>query len=447
MQVSVETTEGLGRRMKVQVPGDRVDSQVRERLRNLATRAKIKGFRPGKIPPRVVERRFGGRVRQEVVDEVMRKSFYEAVMQEQLRLAGDPTIEQIDMEPGKDLEYTASFEVYPDVTLAAVEEVKVSRPVVEIAEQDIDAMIETLRRQHTRWSPVERGAEVGDQVIVSYTGTVDGKPINDSQPRQVPVIMGAGDVVRELDQALVGTTAGAELSLDLTFPPDHRLKDVAGKACHLDVKVISVAVGELPDVDEGFARELGVTEGGVEAFRAEVLANMQRELRQAVRSRIKQQVMDGLLAGHSLELPHAMVTKEMERMAEQARAHLSFAHRPEQALGAARFELPARRRVALGLILAEIVGRNGLRASPEKVRGMIDEVASSYEHPAELVNWYYADKSRLAEVESAVLEDEVVDWVLGRAEVSEEVQSFGEIMKPEQPASLDEVLADTAGQA
>ena len=429
MQVSVETTGGLERRMTVRVPVERIEQEVQSRLRTLAQQAKVAGFRPGKVPYKVVERKFGGAVRREVLGDLMQSSLREALVQEKLRPAGGPRIEP-KVEAGTGLEYTATFEVYPEFTLAGVDTLKITRPAAEIAEHDVDSMLEKLRRQRVAWEAVERPSQAGDRVIIDYQGDIAGAQFPGNAGENVPVVLGAGAFLKSFEDQLAGLGAGQERGFEVVFPEDYHAKDVASKTVHFQVKVRSVAEPRLPALDDEFARTFGVTEGGVEALRKEVRDNMQRELEAVIRARIKEQVMDALLKANPVDLPKALVGREIERLREEASARLSAGagHGHDHDLPDALFEEQARRRVALGLIITEIVRANALQADPARVRAQVEAIASTYENPDEVVKWYYSNSALMESVEGLALEEQVVDWLLERADISENRTTFDALM-------------------
>jgi trigger factor len=434
MQVTVEATGSLERRMTVQVPEDRIASEVQNRLRSLGKTARIHGFRPGKAPPRVVERSYGRQVRDEVVSEVLRTSFADAVTQNALAPAGGPTIEQVAADPGQGLSYTAVFEVYPQVALPDLAALKLDRPVAEVSEQDLDQMILTLRRQRQAWRAVERSAALGDRVVLDYEGAVEGASITGKSGRQVPVELGTHRLVGDLEDRLVGIRAGEEREVVVDFPADHPGPAVAGKAVTFRVTAHRVEEPHLPELDDAFFATFGVSEGGEAALRREVRENMERELRDTLQARVKTAVMDGLLGASPLEVPRALVESEAEALRRQAQESLTQGGTGSSALQLplSMFQDQARRRVALGLILAELVRSNGIKADPERVRARVASIASTYQEPEEVVRWYYADKRRLAEVENVALEDQVVDWILERAQVTDTPTTFDAVMKPGQ---------------
>jgi trigger factor len=434
MQVTVETTQGLERRVKVEVPEDRVQGEVSKRLTNIAQSARLPGFRPGKAPMKVIAQRYGKQVREEVVGEIVQSSFQDAIVQEHLRPAGNPTIDPLEWESGSGVAYTAVFDVYPEVSLPPIESLRISRPEAEVGDADVDRMMERLRVQRRGWEAVERPATAGDRVSIDFEGVCEGEARDDLKAEGFAVELGAGQVFEAFDKGLVGAEAGQELSLDLHFPSDYAAGLLAGKPVTFKVKVHTVEEPVLPDIDDAFAETFGVKEGGIEQLRSEIRANMQRELDEGIRSVTKQRVMEALLAGRDLELPESLVQREVERSMASRRLELSHSGYDisQVELDEKDFEEPSRRRVSLGLLIAELIKENDIKADPNEVRARIDGIASTYEDPSEVVRWYYSEPSRLADVESTVLEDTVVEWILGRAEIGTETTSFDEILNPGQ---------------
>ncbi len=431
MQVSVEATGGLERRMTVEVPDERVQGEVEKRLQQLARTTRIKGFRPGKVPMKVIRSQYGQQVRQEVVGEVLQASFYEAVTQEKLQPAGAPRIEPNSLDAGKALSYTAVFEVMPEVEPASFEGVEIEKPAAEVADADIDNMLETLRKQNTEWKAVEREAKEGDRVVADFKGTIDGEEFKGNSGTDVPVTLGSGRMIEGFEKGLDGAKAGDERTLDLTFPEDYAYKEVAGKPVQFTVTVKAVEEAQLPELNDEFAKRFGMD--NVESLRQEVRDNMERELKQTLKSRVKQQVMDKLVELNAVEVPKALIENESQALLEQMRRNMHVPQGKQSPdLSPSMFEDQAKRRVTLGLILAEIIKRNELKADPAKVRESVDTIAASYERPQEVVDWYYGDKRRLGDVESVVLEESVVEWALAQAKVTEKSMSFDEIMNRQQ---------------
>ncbi|MEO1817703.1 trigger factor [Pseudomonas sp.] len=444
MQVSVETTSGLERRMTVGIPADRIENEVNKRLQQTAKRARVDGFRPGKVPMSVIRKRFGASAHQEVIGEVIQSSFYEAVMQEKLNPAGAPSVEPKSMEEGKDFEYIATFEVYPEVTLAGFEGISVERPESEVTDADVDTMLETLRKQNTRFEAVERAAENGDQVTIDFVGKIDGEAFQGGTANGTNLVLGSGRMIPGFEEGLVGAKAGDSLTLNVTFPEDYQNLDLAGKAAEFETTVQEVAAPALPELDDEFFAQFGVTEGGLDGFRAEVRKNMERELRQAIKTKVKAQVMDGLLESNTVEVPKALISSEIDRLREQAVQQFGGGNFNASQLPAELFEEQAKRRVSLGLIVAEVVKQNDIKPDNDRVRAMVEELASAYQEPEQVVNWYYQNEQQLGEIQSVVLEEQVVDTVLQKAQVTDKKVAYEEAVKPAQPA---QVAADEAEEA
>jgi len=425
MQVEV-TSKGLERRVTVALPAEQYDKEIVNRLKSLSQRVRVDGFRAGKVPLKVVEQRWGGSVRQEVRDELANSSFYEAINKEKLRPAGMPHFEFQAEEPGAGLKYTAVFEVYPEIEIQMPAEFKVEKPSASIGDADIDKMVETLRKQRQTWETVSRGAQEGDRVVMDFTGTLDGKEFPGNSAKEYAVVVGSGALLGEFDSNLIGLKASDEKGFDIQFPKDYHAQDLAGKLVHFDVKIHAVAEGKLPDLNEEFFKSYGVKDGGMEAFRAEIKTTMQRELDQAIKERVKVQVMTALMAANPIEVPKVLIDEEIVRIKEQADG-LGPSARSDEVTGKA-LEERARQRVALGLILAEIIKKNQFKADPEKVRAAINALAASYESPEEVVAWYYARKERLGNVEALVLEDQAAEWLTAQAEVEDKPASFDELV-------------------
>ncbi len=433
MQVSVETTSGLERRMTVTVPKENIDNEVQKRLKDLAKRVKIDGFRPGKVPFSVVRQKFSGQVSQEVMGEVMQNSFYEAVTQEKLRPAGMPLIEPGDSKEG--FEFTATFEVYPEFEVKGLEKIKVERPVLEISDEDIDKMLETIRKQRKTWQAVDRPAQEGDQLTIDFVGTLDGEEFQGGTAQQVKIELGSKRMIPGFEEQLIGAKPGDELTLDVTFPEDYHAKDLAGKAVQFATTVHSVEEPVLPELNDEFATEFGIKEGGLEALKQQVRENMQREAEQTIAMRVKEQVFDGLMGLDLLEVPKALVDGEIENLVKQRQQDMQQYGVPAQDVDPAQFETQARRRVSLGLILSEVIKANDITVPPARLREAVEKLASSYEYPEEVVKYYYADKDRLKEVENVTLEEMAVEHVLSQAKVSDKKTSFDALMNPGQTAS------------
>jgi trigger factor len=433
MQVSVETTSGLERRMTVEVPKEKIEQEVKSRLKNLASRAKLDGFRPGKVPMKVIEKRYGSQVQQEVMGEVMQSSFYEALSQEKLVPAGQPHIEPKTMsDDAKGLEFTATFEVYPEITLADMNQLNVEKPVAEISDEDIDKMVDTIRKQQTAYKTAEKKSESGDRVVIDFEGKLGDEPFEGGKAEEYPVELGTNRMIPGFEEQLMGVEAGQETTLSVKFPEDYPASNLAGKDATFDVKVHRVEQAELPELDDDFATQMGVKEGGLQAFREQVKENMQRELDNTIKKQLKQKVMDSLLENNQFDVPKALVDNEIQAFVEQRKQAMGQQHAE---IEPSVFEEQARQRVSLGLILSEIIKQHEIKASPAKIREIVEGIAASYEAPEEVIKYYYGNKQRMNEIENYALEEEAVDWVLSQANVTEKKVTFDEIMNPKPAGS------------
>ncbi len=430
MQVSVEATGALGRKMTVAVPAERVDQEVQKRLQSLSRTVNLPGFRPGKVPAKVVANKYGLKVRQEVMDEVTRSSFYEALTTEKLQPAGMPVFEPKPAAESDNIEFTATFEVYPDVELASFDEVSVERPAAEIAETDIDGMIDKMRRQRVEWDEVDRAAKIEDQLVVDFIGSVDGEKFAGGEGENVTLVLGSSTFIPGFEDQLVGCSKGEDATVNVTFPEKYQAEELAGKEAQFAVTVQSVSEAKLPEVDEAFAKNFGIE--SLDDLRGELGKSMQYELDQAIKGKTKQAVMDMLFEKNPLELPKSLVDDEINALMNQMKANLSKQGIPAEGLDmmdGKMYEDQARRRVTLSLLISEIVNSNDLKASPEKIREMVETVASTYDTPDEVVKWYYAERERLGQIESVVLEEMVVDWVLEKIQVEDQTTTFEALME------------------
>ncbi|MBI3560725.1 MAG: trigger factor [Gammaproteobacteria bacterium] len=432
MQVSIETTGQLERRLTITVENEKIDSAIEQRLKNLSRTVKLKGFRAGKVPLQMVQQYYGSQVRKEVLGDVMQSSFYEAIQQQQLRPAGYPSFEAANTTTGEGFKYVATFEIYPELQHIN-SGINVERPLATITDSDVDAMITTIRAQHHTWEEVARPAALGDRVVMDFNGSSEGKPIAGGQGKSYPVELGKGRMIDGFETGLVGVSANQERHLDLNFPAQYHAKELAGKPVSFAVKVLRVEASIPPADDSVLAKRLGVDDANVTTMRSEIRQNMQRELDAALLSKLKQNVMDGLLAVNPLEVPKSLVENEAQHLAEQMAENLQRQGMPKEQikLQPSFFTEQAKRRVSLGLLLAEVIRQQKLQADKAKVRQKVESLAAPYERPQEVISWYYADAQRLAEIESVVLEEQVVDWILTQAKITEKTLSFNEVMNPQ----------------
>jgi len=423
MQVSVENTGSLERKMTVALPSERLDAEVSKRLKSMAPSVKLSGFRPGKVPFKVIEQRYGNQVRQEALGEIMSSSFYEAVAKESLRPAGMPKIEPKTDGAANEISYVAVFEVYPEIEVKGLDKISVERPKAEISDKDIDGMIEKLRQQRVEWEVVEAAAKLDDRVTVDFRGTIDGEVFQGGEGSDLPVVLGSRSMIEGFEDALTGKVVGDNVEVDLTFPESYASAEVAGKAAHFSLQVKKVESPVLPEINDEFVAQFGVKEGGVEGLRADVRKNMQRELDRVISSKLKTQVMDGLLGATDFDTPAALIEEEAKRYKEQMGQQYGGAQNIPDEMA----QQAATRRVALGLILAEIIRQNDMKADADRVKAEVESMATAYGEPEQVIKWYYSNPQRLQEVESMVLEDQVVDWVLEQAQVTDNMTTFDEL--------------------
>jgi trigger factor len=437
MQVSVESTSSLERKVRVELPEDRISSEVSNRLQNMTKTTKIQGFRPGKVPLKIIQGRYGDQVRKEVVGELVQSSLYEAISQESLKPAGQPRIDELNDEVGKDLAYTAVFEIYPEVKLKPMSKIKVEKPVCEVTKNDVDGMIEMLRKQRRELKPVERAAKDGDIVNINFEGFIDGKVFDGGKAENHDLELGSKGFIEGFEEGLIGKSAGDDVTLDLKFPDEYGNEELKGKQTEFKVKVNLVNETVLPEVDEAFMEQFGVKDGKEETLLTEIKRNMDREVELTLRRQLKDGVFESLREANEVELPHALVHNEQHRVKHELENNLKQQGLDGGAIAGADdsvFKEQAEKRVSLQLIVGEIIKENELKADPAKVREMIEQAASGYEDPNSVVNWYYSDQKNLAEVEALALEDGVIDWVLEHADVTDKACTFDEVMNKGQTA-------------
>jgi trigger factor len=426
MQVSVTTTKGLERRLEVAVPGERVAGEVDARLKRIARTARINGFRPGKVPYAVVRQQYGTQVHAETVNDLMQSSFAEAVSQQKLRPAGGPRIEPIAVAPGTELRYAAIFEILPEVMLHPLEGIAVERPTAQVGEQDIDAMLESMRSQRPVFSEVERAAQDGDRVALDFEGRVDGLVFPGGKGEGMSVTIGAHRVLPEIEQALVGMSVGEAKTIPAHFPEDYGAASVAGKSAEFDLKLTKIEERSLPGIDEAFVRAFGVQEGGVPELRAEVRKSMERELAEASRSRVREQLFDALYRDNPLEVPQSMLEAQIRELQAQAMRRMGTQD-PARAPPRDSLEAGARRRVALGLLIGEIARQQSLKVDRERVEQKLEAISASYPDPQQARRQYLASREAMEQLESAALEDQALDWALTQVKVVDKSSTFREL--------------------
>jgi trigger factor len=439
MQVTVETTAGLERKMRVVVPSDRVEVQVTEKIKQTAKQAKINGFRPGKVPLREVKRRFGAGIRQEVSSEMIQSTYGEALQKVDINPAGMPKIEEVNIEEGKDLEYTAVFEVFPEIEVSGLESIEVERLSSSIEEADLAKMIDTLREQRLVYAETDRAAAEKDQVNLDFEGFLEDEPFEGGNAEGTDLVLGSGSMIPGFEDGLTGLKADEEKDLKLTFPENYQAENLAGQEVLFKIKVNKVSEPELPELNDEFFEQFDVKEGGVEAFRKEVTDNMKRELDSAIKAKVKDQVMDGLSDNNEVDLPQSLIDQEVNRMRQEAVQQFGGgAQFDPSMLPAEMFSEQAQKRVKIGLIVSAIVDKNSLEADAEKVRETIEEMASTYQEPEEVINYYYSNEQQLSQIQNMVLEGQIVDFVLESAKVTDKTVSYDEAVKREAELPAEE---------
>jgi trigger factor len=426
MQVQLTATGGLERRLEVAIPASQVDGEVAQRLNKISRTARLKGFRPGKAPLAVIRQQYGEQVHGEVINDLMRASFSEAVAREKLNPAGGPRIEPIAMNPGADLKYAAVFEVLPEVKLQPLSDLPIERPVANVADHDLDAMLETLRKQRPVFNEVARAVVANDRVTVDFTGKIDGEEFEGGSGQAVPIVIGANQVMKEFEDALLGASAGDVREFTATFAADHTNKKLAAQTAAFHVTIVKVEEQAPAPLDENFARGFGVSDGSLESLRGEVRANMERELSEAIRQKLRTQVLEGLYTKNPLELPRQMVEEQIQELQVEMlrRAGVRDA---KQLPPREPFEQPARRRVALGLLMSELVRSANLKVSREAIADKLNELAASYSNPEEVRRAYLQNAEMMRQIESQVLESQAIDWVLSQAKVTDKPATFAEL--------------------
>ena len=427
MQVSVESIGKLERRMQVEVPAERVAAEIAARLKTISRTARLNGFRPGKAPLKVIRQQFGSQVHREVIGELLQSSYAEAVTQNQLTPAGSPRIEPQSMDEGQDLKYVATFEVFPEVVLQPIESMQVERVTADVTESDIDAMIERLRKQQVKHQAVNRPAATGDKVTIDFEGAIDGVPFAGGKGENVAIVLGEGRMLPDLEQGLVGAVAGEKRSVTVNFPADYRASELAGKAAIFATDIKTVEEPVLPELDEEFCKSFGVTEGGLVRLREDVAANMRRELDQALRNRNKSAVMEKLYAANPTEVPNVLIEGQIRDMQVEAMRRAG-AKDASQAPPRDPFVEPARRRVALGLLLNDVIRREKLAVDRARVNERLDEMVAAYGDPGAMKRAYMQNADAMRQVEGLALEDQAVEWILEHAKVHEVRSTFKELM-------------------
>ena len=425
MTATLETLDGLSRRMTLNLNPAEIEAEVSKRVAKIAKNTRMDGFRPGKAPLKLVAARYSGEIRGEVLGDALQRQFSQAVQESNLHVAGYP-----QFAPAADGAFTATFDVFPSIVVGELSGIKVTRPLVEVSDADVDRTLDVLRKQRVQYHAVEREAMEGDRVHIDYVGSIGGEPFQGGEAKDFPVILGEGRTLKDFEGNLVGMRAGESKTFDVTFPEDYFAKELAGKTASFTASVTSIHEARLPEVDEALAQSLGIHEGGVAKLREEIRGNLAREAKRRIQSRVKEQVLNGLLETTPFEVPGSLVAMEQRALLEKAVTDLKARGMREQDIQMRDeiFEPQAKRRVALGLLMDELVRANGITAPEEQVKALVDEFAQSYEDPSEVVAWYHQDRARLNEARALVLEENLVNWVLERAQVTDEPSTLEKLM-------------------
>jgi len=428
MDVSVETIGSLGRRLTVAVPADQVEEKFKSRLQSLSRQVKFPGFRPGKVPLKMVEAQYGERIINEVAGELIQNSLFEAIGSKGLRPAGDPKVSRKPFARGEQLEYTVEFEILPEVKRLDLKGVRIERPVVSVGDEDVERTLETIRKQRTRWTTTERAAKLGDRVIIDFVGRIGDKEFDGGKAEAFPLILGNGTLLHDMEQGLVGAAPSEQRTIAVAFPSDYGHAPLAGQNAEFDVTVKEISEPILPELDESFARELGIQDGSVEKLRTDVKANLEREASNRARAIVRARALKSLLELNTIEVPRSLITAEMERLKSR---DVSARMKPADDKA---YETRAHSRVALGLILGEFIRRHELVPDPATVKSRLEEMAAEYESPQEFIRWHYEKPERLNEIEGLVLEEKVVEDLLTTAELVDQPVGFQDLLKLETSA-------------
>ena len=432
MQVTVETKEGLERVLTITVPAANIEDAVNAELRNIAKNRRFDGFRKGKVPMKMVAKMYGSAVRHDKMGEVMQRHFIEAIIKDKINPAGTPTFAPVEFAEGQDLVFTATFEIYPEVTLQGLDKVVVEKPQVEVKDEDVAEMLETLRKQQATWADADVAAEDGTRATINFVGSIDGELFEGGKADNFPLEMGQGRMIPGFEDGIKGKKAGDELTIDVNFPEDYHAENLKGKAAQFAITVVKVEARELPEMNDEFVTKFGA-EGGVEGLKAEVRKNMERELAQAVKNKIKEQAINGLVEQNDIDVPSALIDQEVEVLRQQAVQRFGGNADTAPELPRELFEEQAKRRVVVGLLLGEVIKSEELKADDEKVKALINEMASAYEDPTEVVAYYEGNEQMMNNMRNVALEEQAVEAILAKAQVSDKEVRFNELMN-QQPA-------------
>ncbi|EKN4737890.1 trigger factor [Yersinia enterocolitica] len=428
MQVSVETTQGLGRRVTITVAAYSIEKAVKSELVKAAKNVRIDGFRKGHVPMNIVEQRYGASVRQDVLGDLMQRNFVDAIIKEKINPAGAPNYVPGQYKEGEDFTYSVEFEVYPEVELKDLESIEVEKPVVEVNDADVDTMLETLRKQQATWKETDAAATAEDRATLDFTGSIDGEVFEGGKATDFVLAMGQGRMIPGFEEGVIGHKAGEEFTIDVNFPEDYHAENLKGKSAKFDIVLKKVEVRELPELTEEFIKRFGVADGSVAGLRAEVRKNMERELKGAVRNRVKTQAIDGLVSANEIDVPAALVEGEIDVLRRQAAQRFGGNEKQAAELPRELFEEQAKRRVVVGLLLGEVISQHELKADEDRVKALIEEMASAYEDPQEVIEFYSKNKELMNNMRNVALEEQAVETLLSKAKVTEKPTTFSELM-------------------
>ena len=443
MQVSVESVNNIERRITVGVPAERIETEVQKRLQEASQNVRIDGFRPGKVPMRVIKQRYGAGVRQEVVGEVIRETYMEALTQEKLTPAGPPSIEPKELEEGKDLEFVATIEIFPEITIADMSALEIETVTATVVPDDVNAMVERLRNQQSTSVEVDRKSKLEDEVIIDFVGTKDGEEFEGGVAQDQPLVLGSNSMIPGFEEGIVGLKKGEEKVLELTFPEEYQAEDLAGKDVAFTVKVKSVNEKAPAELNDEFFVKFGVTEGGEEKFREDITKNMERELKGAIKNKVKARVMNALLSAHDIELPKSLVDQEIDRLRQEMVQQIGGDQGgfDPATLPAELFTGEAEKRVSSGLIVNRYIDVNKIQQDETRLRTLIEEMASTYEDPKEVIDYIYTDEKQLSQFSNMAMEDQVIDAILAELKTTEVAASYEDAIKPDAP-EVEETAKD-----
>lgn len=428
MQVSVETTKGLGRRLSITIKSEDIKKAIDKELINTAKKVRIDGFRKGKVPLKIVEQRYGASILQDALSDLMQKSFIEAIVQEKINPVGAPTYTPTEYKDGEDYTFTVEFEVYPEVKIKDLDKIEVEKPVAEVVDADVETMIETLRKQQGTWKEVEQSAKEQNRVTLDFVGQVDGEEFEGGKANDFVLVLGQGRMIPGFEDAILEHKANDQFDINVTFPEDYHAENLKGKPAVFSATLKKVEELELPELTEDVIKRFGIADGTVESLRIEVRKNMSRELNATIRNKIKSQVIDGLVKNNEIDVPSALVEREIDVLRQQAVSRFGGNIKQPIDLPKELFEAEAKRRVSVGLLFSEIIESNKIKADDAKVKSLIDEIASAYEDPKEVLEYYSKDKKAMDNIRSVAIEDQVVDLLLASAKVTDKNYSFSELM-------------------